>query len=336
MLPVIFGLSGEAIDAEERAFFRDADPAGYILFARNCRTREQLRALTDSLRDLVGRDDLPILIDQEGGRVARLVPPEWPDFPAAGVFAELYRRAPASAIAAARINAQAMAALLGEVGVNVNCAPLLDLRWPGAHDVIGDRALGAEPMQVAALGRAMLDGLIAGGCLGVVKHMPGHGRADADSHAGLPVVTAGADELADDIAPFRALADAPMAMTAHILYPAWDPDRCASISPIVVGEVMRGRIGFDNFLMSDDIGMSALSGTPGTRAAAVLAAGCDAALHCSGKLSESREIAAGLDAIGAAAAARLARAMARIAGAAPAEPYAALAARRDALLAAAA
>ncbi len=334
MLPAILGLSGETIDAEERAFFREADPAGYILYARNCRAPEQLRALTDSLRDLAGRDDLPVLIDQEGGRVARLGPPAWPDCPAAGRFADLYRRAPVSAIAAARAHARATAAVLRAAGVNVNCAPLLDVRRPGAHDVIGDRALGDDPMQVAALGRAILDGLIDGGCLGIVKHIPGHGRADADSHAELPVVTARADELAQDIAPFRALADAPIAMTAHILYTAWDAERCASVSPIVVRDVIRDQIGFDGFLLSDDIGMSALSGTLAGRAAAALAAGCDAVLHCSGQLAENREIAEGLGAIGAAAAGRLARAMARIAGAAPDEPYAAHAARRDALLAA--
>ncbi len=333
MLPAILGLAGETLDQNERAFFRAADPGGYILFARNCRNRAQLRALTDSLRDLAGRDDLPILIDQEGGRVARLGPPEWPEFPAAQRFAELYERAPISAIEAARINAEAIAIMLGECGVNVNCLPLLDLRHAGAHDVIGDRALGAEPMQVAALGRAVLDGLAAGGCLGIVKHMPGHGRAAADSHAELPVVNARADELETDIAPFRALADAAVGMTAHVLYPAWDAGRCASLSPAVIGEVIRGRIGFDGLLMSDDIGMSALSGTLAERASGVIAAGCDVALHCSGRLAENEEIAGALGPMSTAAAARLSRAMTSIAGPTSSRSHAELAAKRDALLA---
>ncbi len=333
MLPAILGLSGETLGADERAFFRAADPAGYILFARNCRTRAQLRALTDSLRDLAGRDDLPILIDQEGGRVARLGPPEWPAFPAARRFAELYERAPVTALAAARANAQAIAVTLAEAGINVDCLPLLDLAYDGAHGVIGDRALGAEPMQVAALGRAVLDGLAAGGCLGVVKHMPGHGRARADSHEELPAVDASAAELAADIAPFRALADAPLGMTAHILYPAWDAARCASLSPVVIGEVIRGRIGFDGLLMSDDIGMAALSGPLGARAAGVIAAGCDVALHCSGRIADNAEIAGALGEMGDAARERLARAMARIAEPAATPSHAELAAKRDALLA---
>ncbi|HWT11510.1 MAG TPA: glycoside hydrolase family 3 N-terminal domain-containing protein, partial [Allosphingosinicella sp.] len=212
MLPAFLGLAGERLDPDERAFLREAQPAGFILFARNCRDRGQLRRLTDDLRELAGRADLPILIDQEGGRVARLGPPDWPEFPAAWRFAELYRKAPISAIEAARVNAQAIAVTLAEVGINVDCLPLLDVRREGAHDVIGDRALGAEPMQVAALGRAVLDGLEAGGVCGVVKHMPGHGRAAADSHVELPVVEASAQELESDVAPFRALSDAPMAM----------------------------------------------------------------------------------------------------------------------------
>ena len=333
MLPAILGLSGETLGADERAFFRAADPAGYILFARNCRTRAQLRALTDSLRDLAGRDDLPILIDQEGGRVARLGPPEWPAFPAARRFAELYERAPVSALAAARANAQAIAVTLAEAGINVDCLPLLDLAHDGAHGVIGDRALGAEPMQVAALGRAVLDGLAAGGCLGVVKHMPGHGRARADSHEALPAVDASEAELAADIAPFRALADAPLGMTAHILYPAWDAARCASLSPVVIGEVIRGRIGFDGLLMSDDIGMAALSGPVGARAAGVIAAGCDVALHGSGRIADNAEIAVALGEMADAARERLARAMAWIAEPSASPSYAELAAKRDALLA---
>ncbi|MDQ8758220.1 beta-N-acetylhexosaminidase [Sphingosinicella sp. LHD-64] len=331
MLPAIFGLSGETLSADERAFFGDADPAGYILFARNCRDRAQVRALTDSLRALSGRDDLPILIDQEGGRVARLAPPAWPPFPAAWRFAELYEVAPISAIEAARVNAQAIALTLDEIGINVDCLPLLDVRREGAHDVIGDRALGGEPMRVAALGRAVLEGLEAGGCIGVVKHMPGHGRAGADSHKQLPVVEASEDGLADDLAPFLALRNAPMAMTAHVLYPAWDAECCATLSPTIIDKVIRGRIGFDGFLMSDDIAMAALAGPLAARAEAAIAAGCDVVLHCSGILAESREIAAALPAIGDKARARLGRAMARIGT--KSGSYEALAGKRDVLLA---
>jgi len=332
MLPAILGLAGLALSDHERALFRAADPAGYILFARNCADRAQLRALTDDLRALAGRDDLPILIDQEGGRVARLKPPEWPPFPAGWRFAELYDKAPISAIEAARVNAEALAVTLAEVGINVDCLPLLDVRREGAHDVIGDRALGAEPMQVAALGRAMLDGLEAGGAVGVVKHVPGHGRAGADSHKELPVVEAGVAELAADVAPFRALNDAPMAMTAHVLYPAWDAERPASVSPTIIAGVIRGEIGFDGLLMSDDLAMEALAGTPAERAAAVIAAGCDIALFCSGVLAENEAVAGALTEIGDVASARLARAMGR-SGKTGAQDYAALAAKRDALLA---
>ena len=333
MLPAILGLSGESLGDAERAFFCDVAPAGFILFARNCGSRDQLRRLTDELRDVSGRADVPILIDQEGGRVARLQPPEWPAFPAAWRFAELYRKAPISAIEAARVNAEAIAVTLADLGINVDCLPLLDVRQPGAHDVIGDRALGQEPMQVAALGRATLDGLEAGGVSGVVKHIPGHGRARADSHVERPVVEANEAALAADLAPFRALRDAPMAMAAHVLYAAWDPERPASVSPIVIEEIIRGRIGFDGLLMSDDIAMEALSGPSGERACAVIAAGCDLVLHCSGRLKDNVAIAKALGDIGNAARKRLDDAMARIAGKALSRDYDALAAKRDALLA---
>jgi beta-N-acetylhexosaminidase len=333
MLPAIFGLEGEALSADERAFFGEAEPAGFILFARNCRDRGQLRALTDSLRDLTGRADLPVLIDQEGGRVARLKPPEWPAFPAAARFAALYEVAPISAIEAARLNALAIAATLAEVGVSVDCWPSLDLSVEGAHGIIGDRALGAEPLRIAALGRAILDGLEAGGVLGVIKHLPGHGRARADSHVELPVVDAGEDLLEQDIAPFRALADAPVAMTAHVLFPAWDAENCASLSSTVIRDIVRGRIGFEGLLLSDDIGMEALSGPVGGRAAAAIAAGCDIASHCSGVLDEAKAVAAALAPIGAASRARLDAAMARIAGRATDAVPDELAARRDELLA---
>jgi beta-N-acetylhexosaminidase len=333
MQPAIYGFAGERLSADERDFFRDADPAGYILFGRNCRDRAQIRALTDELRALHGRDRLPILIDQEGGRVARLQPPVWPAFPRAERFADLYQVAPVSAIEAARANALAIATILHEVGVNVDCLPLLDVRQAGAHDIIGDRALGSEPMQVAALGRAVIEGLRDGGVVGVVKHMPGHGRSMSDSHVELPVVTAGEEELERDIEPFRTLRNAPMGMTAHVVYTAWDAERCASLSPKVVGEIIRGRIGFDGLLMSDDLGMHALQGDFADRARDVVAAGCDVALHCSGDMAEMQAVASGLGSMSEASVERLERAMATIAGSAPRTSYEEAAAKRDALLA---
>lgn len=334
MLPAIFGLSGLTLTDDERAFFRETDPAGFILFKRNCGDRAQLRALTDSLRALSGRDDVPILIDQEGGRVARLRPPEWPEFPAGERFAALYEKAPMSAIRAAEANAEALAVTLREVGVNVNCLPLLDVRQPGAHDIIGDRALGGEPMQVAALGRAVLDGMRVGGVVGVVKHMPGHGRASCDSHHELPIVTASAEELEVDLEPFKSLAGrAAMGMSAHVVFTAWDGARPATLSPTVIGEIVRGRIGFDGLLMTDDIDMKALNGAPGEIAAAAIAAGCDLILDCWAKLGEMEERADALPAISEAATARLERAMATVADAGEGMPYEELAATRDALLA---
>lgn len=331
MQPAIYGIAGERLNPEERAFFRDADPAGYILFKRNCAAKDQLRRLTDDLRALHGRDEIPILIDQEGGRVARLQPPDWPEFPAAECFDRLYRVAPISAIEAARLNAEAIALMLRESGISVNCLPLLDVRQVGGHDIIGDRALGSNPMQVAALGRAIIDGMAARGVTGVVKHMPGHGRASVDSHKTLPVVDASEEELEIDLAPFRTLRSAAMAMTAHIVFTAWDPSRCASLSPIVIGDIIRGRIGFDGLLMSDDLAMAALSGSFEERGRGVIAAGCDLALHCSGEMDEMVAIAGGVGEIGGEARARLARAV-TIATIEPASSYGDLAARRDALL----
>ncbi len=331
MKPVIFGLSGTEITAEERAFFRDADPLGYILFKRNCDTRAQMRALTESLRDLSGRVDLPILIDQEGGRVARMQPPEWPAFPAGPAFDKLYELAPSSAIEAARANGHALALMLAEVGVNVNCAPLLDVRQPETTPAVGERTFGSDPMQVAALGRAMLDGMARGGVVGVVKHMPGHGRGVVDSHYELPVVKASDAELERDIEPFRTLANAPMGMTCHVVFEAWDAERPATLSPTVIADVIRGRIGFDGLLMTDDIDMKALSGTAGEKAAAAIAAGCDVALDCWARMDEMVEISGRLGDASAATLARLERAMASIR---PEEaPMDALIAKRDELLA---
>jgi beta-N-acetylhexosaminidase len=307
---VIYGLEGLELTADEKAFFRDSDPAGFIIFRRNCENPAQLQQLTDSLRDLMGRPDLPILIDQEGGRVARMRPPEWPAFPTAERFAQLYALAPSSAIEAARSNARAIALTLRSCGINVNALPLLDVRQEGASDIIGDRALGSEPMQVAALGRAVLDGMATAGVVGIIKHMPGHGRALVDSHKELPVVPASAEQLETDLEPFERLSSAPMGMTAHVVYEAWDPERPASLSPKVIGEIIRGRIGFDGFLMSDDIGMEALAGDFASRGAGVVAAGCDVALHCSGDMAEMVAVASAVPELSAAGEARLARAMA--------------------------
>jgi beta-N-acetylhexosaminidase len=332
MQPVIYGLAGETLTAGERDFFSDADPAGYILFKRNCADPDQLRALTDGLRAIHGRDNLPILIDQEGGRVARMQPPVWPEFPRAERFDALYQVAPASAIEAARANAQAIAVVLRDVGINVDCLPLLDVRQPGANDIIGDRALGAEPMQVAALGRAVIEGLRAGGVVGVVKHMPGHGRSMADSHLELPIVNASEAELEQDIEPFHTLRGAPMGMTAHVVYTAWDAERAGSLSPVVIGDVIRSRIGFEGWLMSDDLGMHALTGDFGDRARGVLEAGCDVALHCSGDMAEMVAIANAVGEIAPLSLERRERAMASIAEASSPLDYRDLAAKRDALL----
>jgi beta-N-acetylhexosaminidase len=310
MQAAIYGLAGLTLTAEERAFFLDVDPAGYILFARNCGDPEQLKALTASLRDLHGRGDLPILIDQEGGRVMRMKPPEWPSLPAGGAFEKLYNTAPSSAIEAARMNARAIGLMLVAHGINVNCAPMLDVRQPDADQIMGDRAYGTEPMQVAAIGRAVLDGLASAGVIGVVKHIPGHGRATVDSHKLLPRVTASAEELEIDLEPFEALREAPMGMVAHILFEAWDRDLPSSQSPFVIDEIIRKRIGFSGLLMTDDIGMEALQGSPGQRSAAALAAGCDLTLHCSGIFTEMLDVAAHVGSMDGEAGGRLARAMA--------------------------
>jgi beta-N-acetylhexosaminidase len=310
MQAAIYGFEGPALTDGERRFFRDADPAGFILFRRNIENSDQLLRLTDSLRELTGRDDVPILIDQEGGRVARMRPPEWPAFPAAEKFADLYQVAPSSAIEAARSNARALGLMLRSVGINVDALPLLDVRQPGASDIIGDRALGCEPMQVSALGRAVLDGFASAGVIGIVKHMPGHGRALVDSHHELPIVTASAEELEVDLEPFERLSSAPMGMMAHVVYTAWDGERPASQSPTVIHDIVRQRIGFDGFLMSDDTNMEALKGTAGERAATCVRAGCDVALPCNGVLADNVDVASQVGEISLEGAERLARAMA--------------------------
>ena len=333
MTPAIFGLSGPALTADERAFFRDADPAGYIIFGRNVESREQLRALTDDLRSIHARKRLFICIDQEGGRVSRMKPPHWLAFPPGAVFDRLYDLAPASAIEAARANAHALGLDLAEAGISVDCLPLLDVRQSGAHDVIGDRALGAEPLRVAALGRAVLDGLARAGVAGVVKHIPGHGRAGADSHKALPTVTASAEALERDIAPFRSLAEAPIAMTAHILYTAWDGENPATQSPMVIAQIIRQGIGFNGLLLTDDLDMEALAGTVPQRAERAIAAGCDIALNCWARMDDMLGIANALPVMAPLTAARLERALAGTDVSAPdTAMQGALLAKRDALL----
>lgn len=334
MIPAIFGLSGPHLTADERAFFREVDPAGYILFGRNIVDPEQLRALTDDLRAIHGRDRLLVSMDQEGGRVARLRPPLWAGYPAAQAFDVLYNIAPASAIEAARANAFAMGLELSAMGITVDYHPPLDLRVPGAHDVIGDRAFGADPVQVAALGRATLEGLAAGGVAGCVKHMPGHGRTDVDTHKALPTVTASAEELEADLAPFRTLNQALIGMTGHLVFTAWDAENPATLSPTVIREVIRGSIGFDGLLLTDDIDMEALGGTIPERAARAHAAGCDIILNCWAKMDDMQGICAALPAMSDATTARLDRALAGTRIAPAIVPEAAeLLAKRDALLA---
>jgi beta-N-acetylhexosaminidase len=332
---LVLGCAGPVLGAEERAFFRDADPFGFILFRRNCETPDQVRALVAALRESVGRSDAPVLIDQEGGRVARLRPPEWPAFPAGAAFGDLARRRGiAPAMEAARLNGRILGRVLYDLGITVDCAPVADVPVPGAHDVIGDRALARDPAVVATLARAACEGLLDGGVLPVIKHLPGHGRAFADSHRETPVVDAPRDSLeALDFAPFRALNDVPAGMVAHVVYTAVDPARPASVSPAVVAEVVRGSIGFDGLLFSDDLAMDALSGGMGERGAAVIAAGVDIVLHGNGTPADMTGLAARVGPMSDAAWIRWERARARLAPPAPFDLAAALA-RRDALLAA--
>jgi beta-N-acetylhexosaminidase len=305
---ILFSCAGEVLSAAERAFFAEIGPAGFVLFQRNCRDPDQVRALIAEFRFCVGRDDAPVLIDQEGGRVARLKPPHWRRYPAPAALAAL-----PEAEMAVRLGARLMADDLAALGVTVDCLPVLDLPIVGADKVIGDRAYGDQPAQVAQLGRAACEGLLAGGVLPTIKHIPGHGRARVDSHFSLPVVDTARDKLEEtDFAPFRTLADMPQgnaiwAMTAHIVYSAIDERHPATLSPVVIADIIRGSIGFDGMLVSDDIGMHALGGSFGERAAGALAAGCDLALHCSGDLDEMRAAAEAAAPMTPAALARLAR-----------------------------
>ncbi len=332
MKPVIFGLFGLTLTPDERAFFRACNPAGYILFKHNIADRDQLCALTDDLRAASGRDLLPILIDQEGGRVQRLHPPHWPDTPCAARFAALYDRAPMTAIEAARAGAQATGLMLSDVGITVNCAPVVDVRRSNTHGAIGDRSYGSNPMQVASLSRAVLDGLRSGGVVGVIKHLPGQGRALVDSHDQLPVVSASADELEEDMSVFRRLNSAVIGMTAHVLYEAWDKDYCATMSTTIITDVIRGQIGFDGLLLSDDLAMKALTGSAAERACAAVTAGTDIALNCWGTLAEREAVAKALPDISDTSRERLDRAMASVVPPPTGATIADLIAKRDALL----
>jgi len=302
---VVLGCAGEELSHDERRFFGEADPAGFILFRRNCRAPEQVRRLVDDLRDSVGRGDAPVLIDQEGGRVARLRPPHWRAYPSAARIAAL---PDPHALEALRLGARLIADDLARLGVSVDCLPVLDLPVAGADPVIGDRAYGDDPDRVQHLARAVCEGLLEGGVLPVLKHIPGHGRARVDSHYACPVVATGHDELAHaDFAPFRALAAMPWAMTAHIVYRAIDPAAPATFSRTIVGEVIRGEIGFDGVLISDDLSMRALGGGLGERVQRALGAGCDLVLHCNGDRAEMEEVVAAAGPMTPEAAARLAR-----------------------------
>ncbi|WP_158817576.1 beta-N-acetylhexosaminidase [Methylocapsa sp. S129] len=317
-LAFICGCAGTVLDAQERAFIRQRQPWGLILFKRNVADPEQMRALTDSFRELVGRADAPVLIDQEGGRVQRMGPPHWQAYPSAANFGALGDRD--GAIAAARTAARLIAHDLRQVGVNVDCTPVLDVAQAGMHAVIGTRSWSGDPGRVAAFGRAVAHGLMAGGVAPVIKHIPGHGRASVDSHLELPVVSASrADLEAHDFAPFVALRDLPMAMTAHVVYDAIDPTRPTTTSRLVVDTIIRGVIGFDGLLLSDDMSMKALGGPFAARAAATFAAGVDIALHCNGDLAEAREVAASSPVLAGKALERARAALATIAGGA--EPF---------------
>lgn len=291
-LAAVFGCSGPKLTKAEKDFFADADPLGFILFARNCDSPKQVRALIDSLRACIGRDDAPVLIDQEGGRVVRLRPPHWRAAPAMAKFGELARRSSVRATEAAWLNARLIAADLHDLGITVNCAPVLDVPQAGASDVIGDRACATSPDLAMLIGGAFADGLMEGGVLPVMKHVPGHGRATADSHEALPVVDTPLSQLAStDFSPFRALRDLPWAMTAHVLYRALDEKMPATTSSAIVESVIRDHIGFDGVLITDDLSMKALDGTVAERTKAALKAGCDVVLHCNGDMAEMQAVA---------------------------------------------
>lgn len=288
----IYGCAGASLSTAERDFFRQTQPWGFILFARNISDSVQVKALVEQLRETVNDPKAPVLIDQEGGRVARLKPPTWPARPPAARFGALYADNPEAAREAAYLNARLIAHDLFSLGINVDCLPVLDVPAPGAHDIIGDRAFAGNPATVIALGKAQIEGLMDGGVLPVMKHIPGHGRAGADSHLALPRVTASAEELsASDFVTFRSLDQCPIAMTAHVIYESIDPQRPCTTSPKVIRDVIRGEIGFDGLLMSDDLSMKALDGPLSVRAKQAQFAGCDLVLHCNGDMDEMRDVA---------------------------------------------
>lgn len=308
----IFGLEGTALNDAEKRLFSEIDPLGFILFARNCVSPIQLKNLTDSLRTLLGREDVLILIDQEGGRVARLKPPQWQKIPPAGFFAGIADLSISKGRSTVYANGRLIARDLHAAGINVDCAPLADVPVKGSHDIIGDRAYGDDPHQVSILAGAMASGLLDGGVLPVLKHIPGHGRAKSDSHEMLPVVEEGLETLRKtDFVPFKALAHLPLGMTAHILYTVIDAEKPATLSRKVI-DLIRGEIGFDGLLMSDDLSMKALSGDFGTLTRESLAAGCDIVLHCNGKMEEMQPIAKAVIPLDTKALLRFERALAQL------------------------
>lgn len=295
----ILGCAGTTLTREEIDFFKDVKPWGFILFKRNIADPNQVRALTAALRETVGRPDAPILIDQEGGRVARLQPPRWRTYPPGRAYGELVANDPLVAREITRLGARLIAHDLHALGINVDCVPVLDVPDPKGHEIIGDRAYGDTPEQVATLGRAAAEGLLAGGVLPIIKHIPGHGRAMADSHLELPVVNAKLAELdARDFAPFRVLSDMPMAMTAHVVFTAIDRKNPATTSKKAIKKIIRESIGFDGLLMSDDLSMKALSGDFKQRAKDSLSAGCDVVLHCNGDMAEMKAVMSGVGRMG--------------------------------------
>lgn len=310
---LITGCSGPVLTADERAFLGDVRPCGLILFARNCQTKYQISRLTDAARESVQSDTLLILVDQEGGRVQRMGPPEWRKYPPALAYAHLYQKDPQEALDAVYGITRLMAGDLYEVGINVDCAPVLDVPAPGAHDIIGDRAYGSDPDTIIALARVVADAFLEGGVLPVIKHIPGHGRARADSHKALPVIDASLDDLAaSDFRPFMALNDLPLAMTAHVVLKALDEDAPASVSALIMGKVIRSMIGFEGLVMSDDLDMAALKGTLPERAKAVISAGGDVVLHCSGNLRDAERVADAVPVLERQALARYEAALARL------------------------
>jgi len=291
-MSTIFGCSGLRLNEAEKSFFREVKPWGFILFSRNIKSREQVRALVEDMKQAVGLDDMPILIDQEGGRVSRLSQPEWRLPPAPTIFPKLYASHPQAALEAARINYRLIAHDLKEIGVNVDCAPMLDVPVAGAHDIVVERALGTDVQTVCAIGHAVVEGLLGGGVAPVIKHGPGHGRAIVDSHKDLPRVSASRAELSEtDFAPFKAFNTEAMLMTAHVIYDDIDAGAPATISPIIIQDILRRECGFDGLIMTDDLNMNALSGTLEERGRASLAAGCDMLLHCNGVMADMEQVA---------------------------------------------